>query len=141
MTRFVNTKVIRATVAIIAIAVGIALTPGRVLATCGDYVLIEGQSPVRQHLNHLPVTAPGESQGNPDSPRAPCHGPGCSKAPNDSIPPLTAPTGGETDSKNPPAPLSGAAPGDGGMSWECHFIASGRPIHLPNPIFHPPRAA
>ncbi len=140
MTRLPDPRVIRTAVAVLTIAVGIALTPGRASATCGDYVLIAGQSSEAQHQNHKLSTAPGESPGNPESPRVPCHGPGCSKSPTDSIPPITAPIGGEADPKNPPATLGGAGPGDGGVSRERDFTSNERAVHLPTTIFHPPRA-
>jgi hypothetical protein len=131
-------RVIRTTVAFIAIVVGIALTSGRASATCGDYISIVGQSPANYQQDHMPVTATGESQGDPKESRAPCHGPGCSNSPTDSIPPITAPIGSEP--KDPPAALTGSDSGNGGMSREQYPTSTGRAIRLPNLIFHPPRA-
>jgi hypothetical protein len=124
---------IRTRLATVARSSGVALLPallvlccaGRADAECGDYVRVLGTEP------HPP---PGPSPKPAD---CPCRGLECSggpKAPAPTPPPAPTPT----VKSLPPAPDASAGRP---FARRRPPAAAGSPVRLPEPIFHPPRAA
>ena len=132
MTRLPHTLFTRPVGIALAVLAAAACSPGRAAAECGDYVHIVKDDPVK-------ASTPGH--GEPIAPRPPCHGPGCSEKPATPVLPLTAPV---TDTEGPKE-LAARTPGDAdpaaGPGWVVPVEPAGRPSRIPNPIFHPPRAA
>lgn len=109
-------------------AAGLLAAPDRAAAGCGDYVVVAD------------VMADGSD--HPPPPMAPCHGPGCSNGPESPDVPLSAPVPSPVGS-DPWAALAGraVAPDPGPGSRYAVPPDAGRPVHIPQPIFHPPRPA
>lgn len=115
---------------LLLIAAAVAICPNRAEAACGDYVIILDGRAVTDHA------MPGPSGGE-QLPKAPCHGPGCSKLPNVPFAPVSVPSTPLPDSKafafgvgdQPPADLGRAIPDS----------STSIPVHQPGSIFHPPR--
>jgi hypothetical protein len=111
----------------LAVAVVVALAPGRAAAECGDYVHI---------LNDRSDAPPA---GAPESPRKPCHGPGCSNQPASPVP-LSAPAAPPADPKEGAARATDSPRDDDRTGWHLPSSPDAVPEHVPQPIFHPPRA-
>ena len=120
----------------IAITVGMAFSSSRASAACGDYLHIVGlpDESIRE-ANSLPTYLDRERL-----PRIPCHGPGCSNRPSQSLPPLTVPVtnGGVKEVADHYG--TGDNPSD---SSTRHRVPRtiGLPIHFSTPVFDPPRLA
>ena len=131
-------SLIRRTGIALAIAAAAVCLPSRVGAACGDYVHI-ADTPVADDRGRATPDRPDASRG--ESPRPPCHGPGCSNGPATPTPPLTAPV---TDSSRPKQ-LAARTAGDpdpaAGPGWHHPTDLCGPPFRVPTSIFHPPRAA
>jgi hypothetical protein len=128
---------IRAIGIALAITAGVVCSSARASAGCGDYV----------HIADRPAEPTGEAMPLPanhdreDLPHPPCHGPGCSNRPYETIPPLTAPV---TESGGVKELAARSNPNDDrpdGSSRHRTPHTIGSPVHLPPPIFDPPRAA
>ena len=129
--------VVRAIGIALAITAGVAFPPTRAAAGCGDYV----------HLAVRPVGPTGEAAPFPanhkreDLPRPPCHGPECSNRPSQPSPPLTAPVPESGGAKELAARSNANDDWADGQSRHRIPRTIGSPVHLPLPIFDPPRAA
>jgi hypothetical protein len=110
----------------------VACSSGRAAAACGDYVHV-----VTDGAQADSPAMPGE----PDLPRPPCHGPGCSGQPTPPIPPLTAPVTEPTGAKELATRAAGDAGDHGGSARHPVPEAIGSPVRTSTPIFHPPRFA
>ena len=129
--------VVRAIGIALAITAGVAFSPARASAGCGDYVHLAGQM-AGPTGNAMPLPANHERE---DLPRPPCHGPGCSNRPSQPIPPLTAPVAESGGAKELAARANTNDDRADGLSRHRIPRTIGSPIHLPTPIFDPPRAA
>ena len=126
--------VIRAAGIALAIAVGVVFPSPRATAGCGDHVHIAGQPTGPA----VPLRA---DQYGDDHPGPPCHGPGCSNLPTRTVPPLTAPVSESGGAKQPAARSSDDEDHTDILSRHPIPPVIGSPVHLPSPIFDPPRAA
>jgi hypothetical protein len=121
-------RVLRTTGASSLLAVAFVFAPQRASAACGDYVMIGGDQ------GHPDSGTPGH---DPDAPRQPCHGPGCSAAPCGPILPPVPPTS-PTNPSEALAGLHGGADGASSPDWYPRPVSSGRAVHRPPLVFHPP---
>ena len=131
MAAFGCSRVLRTVGAASLLAVAVLFAPQRASAACGDYVTIVGE-------HGRPANGP--EGHDPDSPREPCHGPNCSAAPcGPVLPPPAAPTG-PTGPNEALAGLPGPTDGTGGPNPYPRPASSGRAVHRPPLVFHPPTA-
>ncbi|MBX9625518.1 MAG: hypothetical protein K2X82_17055 [Gemmataceae bacterium] len=127
---------VRTTGIALAIAAGVAFSPARATAGCGDYVHIAGPPAGPTGV----ATAPPDGHALDDLPRPPCHGPGCSERPTPTAPPLTAPVNESAGAKELAARPGADDRADGSPRHRVPR-SIGSPVHFPTAIFDPPRAA
>ena len=126
--------VIRAAGIALAIAVGVVFSSPGASAGCGEHVHIVGQPTG----SAVPLRA---DQGGDDFPGPPCHGPGCSNLPTRTVPPLTAPVSESGGAKQPVVRSTADEDHTDGLSRHPIPPEVGSPVHVPSPIFDPPRGA
>ena len=114
----------RTLVTAILVVGGLALLPGKAVATCGSYVVLENAHPAPQ-----------------DRPPQRCDGPECSRAPSTPALPLTAPVSERSSSEQSSIPSETDAEDCFRPGWATFQTAADQPVHLPSAIFHPPRAS
>lgn len=130
MPTHAHTSILRLAVVAVAAIVAAGLSPLRGAAACGEYVHI---------------LKPGESLAAPlgqpheGVPGKPCDGPNCSGKPG-TLPPLTAPVAGTSDSKQWAARENDDLDGDTGSCVLTPPCSEGTPVQVTCAIFHPPRA-
>ncbi|MBX9579418.1 MAG: hypothetical protein K2X87_03845 [Gemmataceae bacterium] len=126
-----RTPVLRLVAAAGLLAAGLAFTPGRAAAECGDYVRIAGQ-PMAPH------GGPGQADHGQPTPGKPCHGPGCSGHQTTPVPvtaPVTGPGGSKEWAARFGADLDAAATG----RTLPPLTSEDGSVSRPASIFHPPR--
>jgi hypothetical protein len=125
-------RVLRTAGAASLLAVGVLFAPQRASAACGDYVIIVGENgqPAAQQ--------PGHDAGTP---RQPCHGPDCSASPCRPDLPLSAPVTTPPNPNEGVAAIPGALADPGDPDGYPVPTSSGRVIHRPASVFHPPPTA
>lgn len=116
------------------LAVGIAFTPGRARAECGDYITIHNAAPGSHHSqtthNNLGERTPF---------KLPCHGPNCSRSPERQSPPFAPPVVVGSPVKEQAQHVT-AIDNDGTSSSSfARDNTSFRPIDRASSVFHPPR--
>lgn len=123
------TPATRVTGAAILLAVGFWVSTGTAAASCGDYVIIDGQ----------PAAHGTNPTGHPASPGRPCHGPNCTAAPAPAPVPMTAPPPVEPGAKEVAARVADETADVHSDCGRASLDADGRPISRPSSPYHPPR--
>jgi hypothetical protein len=134
MSATVRTQLRRTGIAL-AIAAAAVCLPSRAGAACGDYVHI-ADNPAADDRGKAASDLPDGSRG--ESPRRPCHGPGCSNGPAAPATPLTAPVTDTAGPKQLAARTTGDTDPAAGPRWHHPADLSGPPVRIPTSIFHPP---
>jgi hypothetical protein len=120
--------------ALLLVAVACA-SPDRASAECGDHVVILNAAP---QVNPDGRAATGVAE-RPASPKAPCSGPNCSRAPERHAPPFAPVSTSAPQGKEVVQVLDSVEPADGATTRVRDFI-SPRPVRRAASVFHPPRA-
>jgi hypothetical protein len=127
-----RTPILRWVAAAGLLAAGVAFTPGRAAAECGDYVRIDGRL-------LAPHDRPGQADHGLPLPGKPCHGPGCSGAPAAPSLPVTAPVADPTGSKQWADRFAADLDAAAGGRPLPPLTSDDGPVSRPGSIFHPPR--
>jgi hypothetical protein len=123
----------------LAAAVLLGYFPSRATAECGDYVIILNHNSASKQQEELKSHVPTETSSDRGRPHLPCRGPNCSSNPSRHSVPLSAPVPTRNESK---VSITQPKPENAGTEKEecCHFpICKELPVHIPDPVFHPPR--
>jgi hypothetical protein len=128
-----RTPALRLVAAAGLLAAGVAFTPGRAAAQCGDYVRIAGQ-PMAPH------DGPGQADHGLPTPGQPCHGPGCSGAPATPALPVTAPVADPSGSKQWADRFAADPDAAAGGRTLPPITSDDGAVSRPASIFHPPRS-
>jgi hypothetical protein len=124
----------------IALAVLVGYFPSRAKAECGDYVVILNKKTASNPQEELKEHDRVKQASEHGRPHAPCRGPNCSGDPSQRNVPLAVPLRIDSDSKETTARFTSETTGADRGDWLPLSKVFGLPIHVPYPVFHPPRA-
>lgn len=120
----------------VALVALVCAPPSRAAAECGSHVVILNPQTSFASTDHATPSPIGAAE-RPDSPRVPCSGPNCSRAPDRSAPPF-APVPASGPHAKEAAPVLGSLEGaDTPPSRVCEST-SPRPVYWTADIFRPP---
>jgi hypothetical protein len=123
----------------LAAAVLLGYFPSRATAECGEYVVILNNKSASKQQEDLKSHIPTETSSDRGRPHLPCRGPNCSSGPSRHGAPLSAPVPTRNESKVSITQLTPENAGAEKKEWRHVPTCKELPVHIPDPVFHPPR--